>query len=125
MTESPHDKTVRVLEDKVRRQEGKLEELTRALYGYPELGQQGFRDQMLMEIKDLHEESANTKRLCQQIREERTAEAALRREEQVERRGKEQVISRTLTWVGGSSLFTLLSVILILITIWKGGAFGG
>lgn len=125
MSETPHDKTVRVLEDKLRRQEGKLEELTRALYGYPELGQQGFRDQMLMEIKDLRDESGNTKRLCEQIREERFVEASARREELAERRGRDQVISRTLTWVGGSSLFTLLSVILILVTIWKGGGFGG
>lgn len=124
MDETPQDHTIRTLEDKIRRQEGRLEELTRALYGHPELGQQGFREQVNEDLQDLRREIRETKRLCEQIKAERQAEASARREELAERRGRDQVISRTLAWVGGSSLFTLLTVIVLLITIWRGGVFG-
>ena len=106
------------LEAKLHALEARHEDVKRALYGYPELGQQGFRDEMDRQIQELRAELRETRNLCEDLQRDRQEELA-------ERRGKDKFIARSLGFTGITSLATLISIIGLVITIWKSGIFGG
>lgn len=116
MTSPPPGESGRLianLDRKVMLLEGRLEDLTRALYGYPALGQSGFREEMERRVQELSEEVAATKTICEDLRMER-------RDELAERRG----IKRVIGYTGITSVLTLLTLLALIISIWRGAGIG-
>lgn len=89
--------------------ERRLDELVRALYGHPSLGQKGFREEIEKAVVKLEGEITTAKELC---------EGLVRQDEQkaAEQRGRDRVIGYT----GVTSLLTLLTVVGLLVAIWNG-----
>ncbi len=86
-----------------------LEELVRAIYGYPSLGQKGFREEIEMRAQRLEADIEKTTELCENL-------VAQRREEAAERRGMKRLVGYT----GATSGLTLLTLVGLLISIWNG-----
>jgi hypothetical protein len=106
-------KVIQDLERKVKANEDRIEDLMRALYGHPALGQRGFRQEIEGEIATLRGDVHATKQLCEDLRQER-------RDELAERRG----IKRVLGYSGATNLLTLLTLVSLIIMLWQ-GVFGG
>lgn len=122
MSESrENDPVVRSLEERIAANKQRLDEIFRALYGYSDLGQKGFKKEteerlegLAREIGRAREENERTRELCETLQQER-------RDELAEKRGMKRVIGYT----GITSVMTLLTMITLLITIWQSGVFGG
>lgn len=106
-------RVIRELEDKVQRNYDRLDELMKALYGYPELGQRGFRQEIEAQLTLLSADIAATRTMCEDLRQER-------RDELSERRGLRKAVGYT----GITNLLTLLTLIGLIFALWQ-GIFGG
>jgi hypothetical protein len=81
----------------------------RALYGYPELGQEGFRHEMKRELEEVKDATRTTKKLCEDLRQER-------RDELSERRGLRKAVGYT----GITNLLTLATLVGLIVALWNG-----
>ncbi len=113
MAQEPDSKVIRDLEERIKFNSDRIEDLMRALYGHPELGQEGFRSEIKAEIAAIRIDVVASRQLCEDLRQER-------RDELAERRG----MKRFMGYVGVSSFTTLLTLVGLVIAIWQ-GAFGG
>jgi hypothetical protein len=109
MTDPQKDKVIRDLEEKIQRNEDRLKELTRALYGYPELGQRGFREEMERQLEVVKTEVGATREMCEDLRQER-------RDELSERRGLRKAVGYT----GITNFVTLIMLIGLILALWRG-----
>lgn len=114
MAEESKDAVITDLQKNIERLERRVEELVKALYGDPTWGRQGFREEMERRIARLDEDIRNTKRLCDDLQQQRENELA-------ERRG----VKRVLGWTGVTNLLTLITLASLLIVIYQSGVFGG
>ena len=85
----------------------------RALYGHPELGQVGFRNEIKEQVRDLREEIQSTRTLCEDLRQER-------RDELSERKGLRKAVGYT----GVTNFLTLFTLLGLIFALWQ-GVFGG
>jgi hypothetical protein len=81
----------------------------RALYGYPELGQEGFRQEIKRELEEVKGETRTTKKLCEDLRQER-------RDELSERRGLRKAVGYT----GITNFVTLVMLVGLIFALWQG-----
>jgi hypothetical protein len=100
---------IRDLEEKIQRNEDRIKELTRALYGYPELGQRGFREEMERQLELIRVDVSTAKQMCEDLRQER-------RDELSERRGLRKAVGYT----GITNFVTLLMLIGLILSLWQG-----
>jgi predicted RNase H-like nuclease (RuvC/YqgF family) len=107
------------LEREMRTMKDEILSQRRSLWGHPEVGQAGVLEEREKRISRLEEEIKNTRTVCEGLRDER-------REEMAERRGREKAMNRVLSFIGGSSLLTFLTMIGLIIAILSGtGITGG
>jgi hypothetical protein len=103
MTE-PNNELLKYLQKTVAEVDGRLDDLIKAIYGYPELGQKGFREEVQKNIskcqEDVHKATETLNALLQE-----------RREEAAERRGRDASMKRFMSFTGISSLVTFLTVV--------------
>ena len=74
----PDSRVLKDLEEKIRHNSARIDEVTRALYGHEQMGQPGFRKEVLEEVAYMREEVRQTKQLCDDLRQERRDELAER-----------------------------------------------
>ncbi len=99
--------------------EQRLEDLIKAIYGYPAMGQKGFQEEMQKNISscqdDVHKANKSLDALLQE-----------RREEEAERRGRDATIQRFMSFTGVSSIVTFLTLLgLIIAVLSSSGLVGG
>lgn len=105
------DRVVRDLQLRLDSLEHKVDRVTDGIYGNLNYGEAGF-------LREVREEVKSLRTLCEDLRDER-------RQEQAERRGKDKLITRTLSFTGVTNIVTLIGVIALVVTIWQSGIFGG
>ncbi len=90
--------------------DGRLDDLIKAIYGYPALGQKGFQEEVQKNIAkcqdDVHKATESLEALLQE-----------RREEIAERRGREATMKRFMSFTGVSSIVTFLTLLGLILTI--------
>jgi hypothetical protein len=109
MGEPGNDRLIRDLQEQIQRNDDRLKELTKALYGYPELGQRGFRQEIETQLELLKTEVSLAKQMCEDLRQER-------RDELSERRGLRKAVGYT----GITNLLTLLTLVGLILALWNG-----
>ncbi len=107
------DHVIRDLELQVTANKNGIEEIKRALYGSPEYGLKGFREEMEHRVNTLEKSVESTKNLCEDLRQQR-------RDEENQRQGTRRVLG----YIGVTNVITLVTLIGALVAIWQ-GAFGG
>ncbi len=118
MTE-PNSELLRHLQKIVEDVEGRLDDLIKAIYGYPALGQKGFQEEMQKSLLVCQED-------VKQAKESLDALLLERREEIAERRGREATMKRFMSFTGVSSILTFLTLLGLIITILSSsGLLGG
>ncbi len=118
MTE-PNNELLRHLKKTVEDVDGRLDDLIKAIYGYPALGQKGFQEEMQKNLSECQDDVKQTKGSLDALLLER-------REEIAERRGRDATIKRFMSFTGVSSILTFLTLLGLIITILSGsGLLGG
>ncbi|MEJ7871422.1 MAG: hypothetical protein WKF67_04125 [Rubrobacteraceae bacterium] len=109
MTE-PNNELLRHLRKTVDEVDGRLDDLIKAIYGYPALGQKGFQEDMQKNVSKCQDDVKQTKDSLDALLLER-------REELAERRGRETTMKRIVSFFGVSSIATFLALVGLIITI--------
>ena len=100
----PNNELLRHLKTTVEEIDGRLDDLIKAIYGYPALGQKGFQEEVRKNLSDCQEDVKQTKEALNALLQER-------REEIAERRGRDASMKRFMSFTGISSLVTFLTVV--------------
>jgi hypothetical protein len=99
--------------------DGRLDDLTKAIYGYPALGQKGFQEEVRHSLSSCQQDVKKTKDSLEALLQERREEAA-------ERRGSDATIKRFMSFTGVSSIITFLMLLGLIITLLSStGIIGG
>lgn len=106
------ERVIGELKETVARLERKMDDLTRALYGYQDMGQKGFKAEMEKQVQENADDIQSVKKMCEALQEERA-------EERAERRGAEKSIKRIQAWTGVGSVATLIAVVAGLVAIYQ------
>jgi hypothetical protein len=99
--------------------DGRLDDLIKAIYGHPALGQRGFQEEVQKGISTCQTEVKKTQDSLQALLQEH-------REEEAGRRERDATIKRFMSFTGLSSILTFLTLLGLIITILSGsGIVGG
>lgn len=115
---SPDD-GIREVTQRLHELERKHEEVRRSIWGYPDLGQEGFQAEIREGIKEIRAEQRRM--LEEEIRPLKAKvddEAQKSRDKESEARGVKRVVGYT----GVSSILTLLTLVALVVAIWQGVA---
>jgi hypothetical protein len=109
MTE-PNNELLRHLKKTVDEVDGRLDDLIKAIYGYPALGQKGFQEEVRNNLSACQTDITEVKGSLDTLLQERREEAA-------ERRGSDATIKRFMSFTGVSSIVTFLTLLGLIIAI--------
>ncbi len=118
MTE-PNNELLRHLKNTVEEVDQRLDDLIKAIYGYPALGQKGFQEEIQKSVSTCQDDVHKAKESLEALLQER-------REEMAERRGRDATIQRFMSFTGVSSIVTFLTLVgLIIAVLSSSGIVGG